>query len=183
LAVITAPEKRCGKSVLLQLIGEMVLKPLSASCISPAALYRAIDAWSPTLLIDEFDTFADKNEPLRGVLNSGHTRHSAFTIVCSGDDNEPTRFGTWGAKALAGIGKLPETVMDRSILLELRRKLPHEQVSKLRHNKGSVFEVLSSKLMRFSQDHSEAIRYARPNMPDSLNDRAADNWEPLLAIA
>lgn len=183
LAVITAPEKRCGKSQLLFLLSRVVARPLMASNISPAALYRAIEAWQPTLLVDEADSFMKDNEPLRGVLNSGHTREAAYVVRVEGESHTPKRFSTWGAKALAGIGSLAGTLMDRAIILELRRKLPHEEVDRLRHAEPGLFDELAAKLARFAKDNKEAVRLARPELPPTLNDRAQDNWEPLLAIA
>ncbi len=123
LVIITAPEKRCGKSQLLFLLARLVNRPLSASNITPAALFRSIDAWKPTLLIDEADAFMRENEELRGIINCGHTRDSAKIIRVVGDDFTPTEFHVWGAKALAGIGHLSDTLKDRAVALELRRKL------------------------------------------------------------
>nr|WP_320010551.1 DUF3631 domain-containing protein [uncultured Desulfobulbus sp.] len=183
LAVITAPEKRCGKSQLLFLLGRLSARALTASSISPAALYRAIDAWKPTLLIDEADAFMKDNEELRGIINSGHTRESAYVIRTVGDNFTPAKFNTWGAKALAGIGHVADTIMDRAVVLELRRKLPHEEVDRLRYAEPDLFNNLRSKLARFAEDCSEEVRLARPPLPHCLNDRAQDNWEPLLAIA
>jgi putative DNA primase/helicase len=183
LAVITAPEKRCGKTQLLDLIGRLSRRNLFASNISPAATFRVIEAKSPTLLIDEADAFFRENEELRGVINSGHTRTSAYVIRTVGDDFEVKQFSTWGAKAIAGIGKLSDTVMDRAVVLPLRRKHSSEKVERLRHAEAGTFEMLASKLARFGEDHGEAIGRARPNLPDALNDRAQDNWESLLAIA
>lgn len=183
LAIITAPEKRCGKSQLLFLLGRLVNRPLSASNITPAALFRSIDAWQPTLLIDEADAFLRENEELRGMINCGHTRDSAKIIRVVGDDFTPTAFNVWGAKALAGIGHLSDTVMDRAIILELRRKLADEKIERLRHAEPHLFRTLTAKLARFSQDYAETIQQARPELPQTLNDRAQDNWEPLLAIA
>ena len=183
LVIITAPEKRCGKSLLLFILGKLAYRPLTASSISPAAMFRAVDAWKPTLLIDEADSFMRDNEELRGIVNAGHTRDSAYVVRTVGEDFTPTRFSVWGAKALAGIGHLADTLMDRAIVLELRRKLPHENVSRLRHAGTGLFDELAEKLARFADDYSESIRKARPNLPASLNDRAQDNWEPLLAIA
>lgn len=183
LAVITAPEKRCGKSQLLSLIGKLVSRPLTASNISPAAMFRAIDAWRPTLLVDEVDAFMVDNEELRGILNAGHTRDSAYVVRVVGDDHTPAKFNVWGAKALAGIGRLSGTIMDRAIVLELRRKLPHENAERLRHAEAGLFDTLAAKLARFAEDYREPLREARPNLPPALNDRAQDNWEPLLAIA
>ena len=183
LAVITAPEKRCGKTQLLNFIGKVCRRPLVASNISPAAVFRIIEAYNPTLLLDEADSFLKENEELRGVINSGHTRQSAYVIRTVGDDHQPRQFLTWGAKAISGIGQLAETIVDRAIVLELRRKLPTESVQRLRHAEPQVFEGLASKLARFADDAGRSIERARPNLPEALNDRAQDNWEPLLAIA
>jgi hypothetical protein len=183
LAVITAPEKRCGKSQLLSLLGRLVHRPLTASNISPAALFRAIDAWKPTLLIDEADAFMKENEELRGLINCGHTRDSAYIVRVVGEDFTPTKFTVWGAKAISGIGHLADTLMDRAVILELRRKLPHESVERIRHAEPDLFQTLAAKLARFADDYRGQVRDARPHLPEQLNDRAQDNWEPLLAIA
>lgn len=183
LAVITAPEKRCGKSQLLFLLGRLVNRPLSASNISPAALFRAIDAWQPTLLVDEADAFMKENEELRGLINCGHTRESAYVVRVVGENFTPTKFNVWGAKAISGIGHLADTLMDRAVVLELRRKMPHESVERLRHAEPGLFNMLASKLARFADDYRSQVWAARPHLPEQLNDRAQDNWEPLLAIA
>lgn len=183
LAIITAPEKRCGKTQLLTVMGRLVSRAITASSISPAALFRAIEAWKPTLLIDEADACVKENEELRGIINSGHTRDSAYVIRTVGDAFTPTKFSTWGPKALSGIGHLADTLMDRAVILELRRKLPHEQVERLRYAEPGLFENLAAKLLRFATDYSNQVRMARPYLPPSLDDRAQDNWEPLLAIS
>lgn len=183
LAMITGPEKRCGKSQLLLLFGRLAYRPVPASNITSAALFRTIDAWQPTLLIDEADTFMQQNEELRGLINAGHTRDSSYILRVVGDDHTPKTFCVWSAKAIAGIGKLHETIMDRSIVLEMRRKLPEERVERLRHARPGLFETLAAKLARFRMDYAEHVRKQRPALPEPLNDRAQDNWEALLAIA
>ena len=183
LALITAPEKRCGKTLFLTLIGKLVRRALTSSSITPSALFRSIDLWTPTLLIDETDACLKDNEELRGLINCGHTRDSAYTIRCVGEEFTPTKFDVWGAKALSGIGHPADTLLDRSIILELRRKLSGEKVERIRHAEDSLFRDLSSKLARFADDNADAVRQARPTLPASLNDRAQDNWEPLLSIA
>lgn len=183
IACITAPEKRCGKTQLLTLIGELCKKPLPTSNVTAAALYRAIEEWQPTLLIDEADTFLKDNEDIRGVINAGHSRKNAFVVRCDGDDNRPKRFNVWGAKAISGIGHLPETIKDRSIILELRRKLPSEHKQRLRHTDPKHWYVIKSKCLRWVNDNIDVIKNARPKLPDCLNDRAYDNWEALFIIA
>lgn len=183
ILVLTSPEHRCGKSTVLALLSRLTHRPLSSANITAAALFRSIEAWSPTLLIDEADSFLKVNEEMRGVLNSGHTRESAFVIRTAGEDHEPRKFSTWGAKAIALIGKLPITLADRSIEVALKRKLSGEQVEKLRHAEPALILDLKRRCSRWVADHLNEIRAARPSMPEGLHDRAEDNWEPLLAIA
>jgi len=100
-----------------------------------------------------------------------------------GDNSTPTKFSTWGAKAISGIGHVADTLMDRAIVLELRRKLPHEKVERIRYAEPTLFDDLRAKLARFAEDYGEQVHQSRPLLPDRLNDRAQDNWEPLLQIA
>ncbi len=186
LAIINAPEKACGKSQLLDVIGRMSARPLPVANTSTAALFRSVELWRPTVLIDEADTFLRENAELKGLINAGHTRASAFVLRVVGDNHEPKRFKVWGAKALAGISlekHLPDSTMSRAIVFNLRRKLPHESVTRLRHADAGVFEDIASKLARFADDYSQQVKLARPELPDELSDRAQDNWEPLMAIA
>jgi putative DNA primase/helicase len=125
-------------------------------------LFRAIDAWQPTLLIDEADAFMRENEELRGLINCGHTRDSAYIVRVVGEKFVPTQFNVWGAKAISGIGYLADTLMDRSLILALRRKLPHEHIERLRHAEPMLFNHLAAKLARFAEDYQEQIRIARP---------------------
>lgn len=133
------------------------------------------------------ETVLKDNEDLRGLINAGHTRDSAFVwrSVVKGDDFEPKRFSVWGMKAIAGINaiKLAETVTSRSIVFELRRKTAKESVERLRRAETGLFETLASKLARFRDDYTDAVQQARPDLPDALGDREQDNFEPLLQIA
>ncbi len=185
ILAVSSPEKRCGKTTVISLLGQLVCKPLLASNISAAALFRTIELWQPTMIIDEADTFIRDSDELRGMINSGHTRPTAYVIRTTGEDHTPKRFSTWGAKAIAIIGGLPDTLHDRSIVISLRRKLTHEQTEKLRHADPQTFSTLQRKLLRFAQDYGDVIKSTRMTFPSdlSISDRALDNWEPLLAIA
>lgn len=181
---ISSPEKRCGKSTLLLLLQFLVKHPMTASNITPAAIFRTIEMYHPTLLLDEVDTFVrnDKSD-LRGIINSGHTRSSAYVMRIVGVNNDPKQFSTWCAKCLAGIGRLPDTIDDRSIIIKLKRKSINEKVEKLRFKHELLFNNIKRKCIRFADDNYSALSSANPTTPIELNDRAADNWEPLLAIA
>jgi putative DNA primase/helicase len=100
-----------------------------------------------------------------------------------GDNHEPQEFSTWSPKAIASIGKLSGTLRDRAIILPMKRKKPGERVVKLRGRDTEQFLELRRKARRWADDNVDALKKARPSIPEALNDRAADNWELLLAIA
>jgi putative DNA primase/helicase len=183
IGLITAATKRCGKTTLLELFTMLTRRPLALSNISTAGLVRTLNADHPTLLIDEVDAFLARNEELRGVLNAGNTRVTAFIVRAGKAPDELMRLSTWGAKVLAGIGDLHETLMDRSIRLQLRRMLPTESTQRLRDVDPRGFKILASRIARWTRDSMDAMRTARPSYPAGLNSRQQDCWESLLAIA
>jgi len=186
LLIISAPEKSCGKTLLLDLLTKIVCRPLATSNMKAATLFRMAEKWHPSILIDEADTFMKADDELAGLINAGHTRATAKAWRLVGKDFDPKDFNVWGAKAFAGISiekHLPDATISRAIVINLRRKLKHESVSRLRYAGDGLFEELSAKLARFAEDYSQQVKDARPTLPEELTDRAQDNWEPLLAIA
>jgi hypothetical protein len=181
---ITSPQKRCGKSRALEVLSLACARALAAANVTAAAVYGAIAAWRPTLLVDEADTFMARDEALRGVVNSSHTRVGAFVLRASLPGKEPARLSTWAPLVLAMIGKPPATVLDRSIEVPMRRRLLDEPIERLeRREAEGVFEIWRRKAARWASDAFDALRRARPSRLPGLDDRAADNWEPLLAVA
>jgi len=184
LLLLTSPTKRCGKSTVLGIIERIAVKPLRASNITPAALFRCVEAWKPTLILDEADCFMKGNEELRGIVNSGHTKMSAKVIRVEGEKHELRCFSTWCPKAIAGIDKQAGTIHDRSIEIKMRRRRPDEMISELRDRTDvAEFEALACKCARWASDFMEGLQVAKTVGPPELNDRQKDNWEPLLAIA
>jgi len=192
---IESPEKQCGKTTLLTVLYELANRSVAAANISPPAFFRVIEDLSPTLLIDEGDTFLNGNDQLRGILNSGYTRKTAFVLratasgPASNGEKESenaiakggvTRFSCWCPKVIATIGRLPDTLADRCILIRIQRKTASEECERLR-DVGAA--TLKRQCARFVLDNSQAIAAATPHLPTALSDRAADIWEPLLALA
>jgi putative DNA primase/helicase len=182
ILALTSPTPECGKTTALNLIGALVPKALASSNITAAAVFRGIEKWRPTLLVDEADTFLKNNDDLRGVINSGHYRRAAFVIRVTGENLEPTRFTTWAPKVIALIGKLPPTLASRSIHIEMRRMAPGETAEPVRLERLDFTTVVAS-VARWAQDHDLSLRDAEPDMPGSLLGRRADNWRHLFAIA
>jgi len=146
-------------------------------------------------LIDEGDTFLNGNDQLRGILNSGYTRKTAFVLratasgPASNGEKESenaiakggvTRYSCWCPKVIATIGRLPDTLADRCILIRIQRKTASEECERLR-DVGAA--TLRRQCARFVLDNSLAIAAETPHLPTALSDRAADIWEPLLALA
>jgi putative DNA primase/helicase len=179
---ITSPEKGCGKTTLLDLLGALVPRALSAANVGAAAVFRVIEMVQPTLLIDEADTFLRDNDELRGILNSGH-RKGGSALRCVGDNHEPRQFSTWAPAAIAMIGRLPDTLEDRSIAVRLRRRRPDEAVERLRVDRAKDLDDLARKVARWVADNMQDLLLADPVMPATLSNRAEDNWRPLVVIA
>ncbi|MYR94845.1 MULTISPECIES: DUF3631 domain-containing protein [unclassified Streptomyces] len=186
LAVV-GPAKRCGKSRLLDVITESVHDPLITVNASAAAVFRSITDTPPTLLVDEADTLfgsakvAEKNEEMRGLLNAGHQRNRP-TLRVSGPNHEVSKFPTFAMAALAGIGDLPDTIMDRSVVIRMRRRMPGEKVAEFRTFRDTPpLHALRERLATWLGPLHASAMELTPAMP--VEDRAADTWQPLVSVA
>ncbi|MDP9341589.1 MAG: DUF3631 domain-containing protein [Actinomycetota bacterium] len=187
---ISSPEKRSGKTRLLEVLDGLVARPWLTGRTSAAALYRKIDKQEPTLLLDESDAAfnGDKEyaEALRGILNTGHRRGGCASVcVGQGAGLDVKDFSTFCAKAIAGIGgNLPDTVADRAIPIVMHRRAPDEDVAHFRFREvRATTQPLHDALAAWAVDAVAPLTDARPETPTALDDRAADCWEPLVAIA
>ncbi len=185
---ITGPEKRCGKSRLLEIVKATCHEPLPAVHATTAALYRSIDRTDPpTLLFDEVDTLfgtkraAEANEDLRALINAGHARGWPV-LRCVGPNQEVKAFASFAMAALAGIGDLPDTIADRAVNIRMRRRAPGETVLPYRTRRdGPILANLRDRLGTWAKAHLSHLHDAEPDMP--VEDRAADTWESLVAVA
>ena len=180
--VLSSPEKRCGKTTVLAVIRGLIPRPLSTDNITGPALFRLIEKWKPTILIDEADTFLLGKKDLHGLLNSGYRMDSVGVFRCEGKDHDIRQYSTWAPVAIALIRDLPDTLADRAIVISMRRKRTEEKLARYRDDHPE-FEKFRRMAARWAADALEKIATIDPPVPESLDDRAADNWRPLLAIA
>lgn len=182
---IMSPEKRCGKSTLLSLIEYLSFRVINVSNITAAAMFRSIEKWRPTLLIDEVDTFLKNADDLRGVINSGFQKDGkVIRVEPIGKILEPVVFNCFAPCAIAGIGRIPDTILDRGFGIIMKRKTEKENKDAFRtRDIAAIAADIQRKCLRFMSDNAADIRSARPILPSYLNDRACDVWEPLFAIA
>lgn len=185
--VIKAPEKRCGKSRFLDVVDGTCYRPLMTVNASIAAICRSIgEADPPTILLDEADTIfggkqAEANEELRGLLNAGHQRGRPM-IRWDHQKKQRDEIPTFAMAALAGIGSMPDTIEDRAVIVKMRRRTKTEKVSPFRSRRdGPALRKLAADLSSWLRPNLVELENAAPEMP--LEDRAADTWEPLIAVA
>ncbi len=184
---ISSAEKRSGKTRLLEVLELLVARPWFTGRVTAAVLARKVDAECPTLLLDESDAAfkgeKEYAETLRGILNSGYRRGGKCSIcVGQGVNIGYKDLSTFCPKVIAGIGKLPDTISDRSIPIELKRRAPNETVEQFRR-RDMEDEAMNIRNDIIGWSANVSLEDARPEIPEPLNDRSADCWEPLLAIA
>jgi hypothetical protein len=164
------------------------LNPLFTVNLSAAALYRKVAEGPVTLLLDEADTYlglgtSAHHEDLRGLVNAGH-RRGAVAYRCVIDKGARVEeYPAFAPVSLSGIGDLPDTILDRSIVVAMKRRAPDENVEPFRRKRASLeTEDLARRLARWGADAVDRLAESAPSMPHGIIDRAADVWEPLVII-
>ena len=177
-----SPEPGCGKSTALEVIGTMVPRPLSADSFTPGVMIRVVDVRPPTLVLDELDAYLRANNELRGLLNAGHKR-GGCAYRSEGGGNKVRAFKAFAPAALAGLGTLPATLRDRSILIHLVKAKEGEILEPFDPQHAALEQELGRKLARWAKDNFAAIQACKPALPPGIFNRVADNWRPLFAVA
>jgi hypothetical protein len=183
-----SPEPGSGKSRALEITELLVPRPVHAINATPAYLFRKVSdaAGPPTILYDEIDTLfgprAKDNEDVRGMLNAGHRKGAvAGRCVVRGKVVETEELPAYCAVALAGLDDLPDTIMSRSVVVRMRRRAPGEVIEPFRHR---VHSAEGFALRDEIESWSATIQTGTwPEMPSGIEDRNADIWEALLAVA
>jgi hypothetical protein len=187
-----SPVMRCGKTQVHRIAEPLVKNPLRTCNISESALFREITDSHPTLLWDEVDSIfgsrkaSEANENKRALLNAGYERGiRAIRMERSADGFKKISYDPFCPKILAGIGRLPDTIVDRSISILIHRKLKTQPCQKYRRKDRAAAKPIHDALEVWSKDPDllKTLRTSQPQMPDFMSDRQEDIWEPLLAIA
>jgi hypothetical protein len=186
---ITSAEKRCGKTTLLDLLSYVVREPLATVNISEAALFRAVEARRPTLLIDEGQQLRERTErsaALHDLLAAGHTRgRPVYRVAKAGEGFRLETHEAFGFKAIALIGEVSDVLADRSIRIRMSRRKPGEKVERFRRLRVKAeTEPLRQRLEAWAIANEDRVReaYLRVEPPAWMNDRAVDNWSALWSV-
>lgn len=182
-----SPEPASGKSRALEVTEPLVPRPVHAVNASPAYLFRKVSDpdGAPTILFDEIDTIfgpkAKDNEDIRGMLNAGHRKGAiAGRCVVRGKVVETEELPAYAAVALAGLDDLPDTIMTRSVIVRMRRRLGDEKVQPWRKR---INGPAADKLCNDIREWAQGVEPVWPDIPVEIQDRDADVWEALLAVA
>ncbi|RWO41375.1 DUF3631 domain-containing protein [Mesorhizobium sp.] len=186
-----SPEPGSGKTRALEISELLVPRPVEAVNVTPAYIFRKVGdpAGRPTILFDEIDTVfgpkAKDNEEIRGLLNAGHRRGAvAGRCVVRGKIVETEEIPAYCAVALAGLGELPDTILSRSVIVRMRRRSPDEKIEPFRRRVHSgEGNLLRDRLGDWATSVVDELDDAWPKMPTEIQDRDADVWEALIAIA
>jgi len=178
---ITSPTKGCGKTTVLRLLNIITRRPKRTGSISPPALFRAVEIFQPTMLLDETEKYVEHGSDLHALLNEGHCKGASIMRVL-GDKLELREFGIYGAAAFARNGPMPDDLDQRSIVIEMQRRKANEPLEELREEPCEPLIQLARMCARWAADNAAAVRGQDPDMGDLIN-RGGDNWRPLIAIA
>jgi Protein of unknown function (DUF3631) len=184
-----SPEPASGKTRALEITEGLVLNPVPTVNVSPAYLFRKVGSGDATILFDEIDTVfgpkAKDNEDIRGLLNAGHRRGAVVgRCVVKGKTIETEEVPAFAPVALAGLGWLPDTLMSRAVVIRMRRRAVNETVEPFRRrlHDSDTDKVRTMIEVWAKAVWSEGIE-TWPDLPAEIQDRDADIWEPLIAIA
>jgi hypothetical protein len=189
LLIIVSPTKQCGKSTLMTILYWITPRSELISNATASPIFRLIEdakPFVPTFLLDEGDSYLKPDkEDLRGILNSGWMRVGARVIRTDGDGKkrQARRFSTWASKVIATIKAVADTLMDRGVIVKLRRKAKSEKVERFRMRDTEEFSRIRRQARRWADDNVNALRDADPDVPTALQNRPADNWRALIAVA
>ena len=189
--VLDSAEPGSGKTRVLEVAAHLVAAPEMTISATPAALFRMVSAGPVTILFDEVDAIfggsgGGGNEDLRALLNAGY-KHGATVARCAGDAKamEVQRFAVFAPAALAGIaGNMPDTITTRAVTIHMRRRRIDQTVEPYRYRTVvKDAKPIREALTAWTHTLADTIGAVEPDMPDGVTDRAAEIWEPLLALA
>lgn len=184
--LVVSPAPRCGKTRLLEVLSLIVSTPQRTANISEPALFRVIEKFSPTLLMDEMENLrgrGERSEYLRGLINAGN-RCDATVMRCVGKDFDPKEFSVFCPKVISGIGHFPHTIKDRSIVVGMQRRKVEEKLRRFIFREARpVGEELRRRAQMFIESERRQVERAYTSLDlQFLEDRDAEAWEPLFAL-
>lgn len=187
-----SPEPGSGKTRALEVTESLVPRPIAQVGCSVAYLFHKVSDTDvlPTILFDEIDTVfghkvKDVHEDVRGLLNAGHRRGATYgRCVVRGRDVETIEYNCFCAVAMGGLGDLPDSILSRSVIIRMKKRAPTERIEPYRNRiNGPAGHALRGQLEAWAAQCRALPNFNFPEMPGVIEDRDADCWEDLIAVA
>ena len=179
---VRSPEKRCGKSTLIDVLERLILRPLSCVTVTLASMFRLVTKYHCRFLVDEAESFGKDNDELRAFGCAAYER--GRTVPRTNPNTlEVELFETFCWILLASIGELHPTIEDRAVTIFLKRKPRDREIEELCDVALTIFSDFKGQLQRWTDDHQEIIKDLHLPRPKSLQDRNWKKWRSLLSIA
>lgn len=185
---VSSPAPQCGKTRLLETAELVVCNPRRASNISEAALFRVIEKFKPTLMLDEAETLKGKSERaeyLRQIINAGNRKGAVATrCIGQGASIDVKDYSVYCPKVVSGIGTFSPTITDRAICISMQRRKKTDIIDKFfMRAVAPEAAALNKRAAGFASENCEEIKVAYEQIAlEFLGDRDADSWSPLFAI-
>lgn len=179
-------ERESGKSKLMIFLRAVAWNALLMLNPTPAVLFRLVQEFSPTLLLDEVEGLSkeDAREVL-AIVNSGYKRGGSVPR-CEGEKTKRVElFDVYAPLALAAIRSLNDVTEDRCIPLTLQRATDPDRLNAEVDLSAPVFARIRAGCywLLLTRWHEVRELYRTLSLPPWLNGRARELWKPLLAVA
>ena len=185
---ITAPTPESGKTVLLEVVDQMVVGKTHQQLTPPAL--REESGKGGVVLLDECDQWLQGRNELISLLNSGYEKETTASLMQAEADGQAVNYVTktrdlFSSKVLAGIGEfLPPTTASRSLRINLLRAGADSSIQRFTAEaRDDLRTRMRPMLQAWANGLSDLDKIARPLQPDFLSNRYFDCAEPLLMVA
>jgi hypothetical protein len=176
-----------GKTRCLDVLEQLCFRPVRASSISPAVLYRISDDQAPTILIDEAESLGDPGNKLLYILNAGYKKGGqASRMETRGQNEQPLVmwYHCYGCKAFASINSIPSQLESRSITLRMFRSgnvAACRAIDAADPHWAALRADLHETVLAHGLEWSTRLRALIATCP--FTGREREKWGPLFAMA
>ncbi len=149
-----------GKSRLLDVVGNMCYKPITISgAVSPAPIYRLLEQWKGTLLVDEGDLRnSDAMNEVVTILNCGFERNKSV-MRCDSDDYDKLRFfDVFGPKIIATRQEFHDKALESRCLTEkMSQTIRTDILDQLPKSFFDKAEEIRNKCLKWRFDNKDSV--------------------------
>lgn len=188
-------EKQSGKTLLMDILAPIAFNGELSTNATEAVLFRDVQNNQLTLFLDEVERFRGEDRERYGavmdVLKTGFSK-SGLVKRCGGKDKDKIHsFRTYSPKMLAGINEIDDVLRDRTIRIQMVRRLASEPAERYRENKETedTHREIRDHLYTFGLTNGPEIADIYQNNLDDidgvehLSNREYDIWAPIILLA